>query len=94
MDVRFDYKGAPNGGCILNYLLEKSRVIRQAGRERNFHIFYQLICGASQQQLDQWALTRDSSRFAYLNSSEFSTQDTVEFGLVCKALEVIAFFFQ
>ena len=47
MSLVFDYDGVVRGGHVRNYLLEKSRVTHQAGDERNFHVFYQLIAGAA-----------------------------------------------
>lgn len=56
----------PNGGCILNYLLEKSRVVSHAKNERNFHIFYQIIYGASDQTLESLKLIRNLNEYTYL----------------------------
>lgn len=69
MDVQFNYEGNPAGGNILNYLLEKSRVISQAPGERNFHIFYQLLQGADDTELSRLHLKRNLGSFYYLSGA-------------------------
>ncbi len=46
MKVDFDHDFRIQGCEIVNYLLEKSRVVIQTKGERNYHIFYQLIAGS------------------------------------------------
>ncbi|KAI5628300.1 unconventional myosin-VIIb-like isoform X1 [Silurus asotus] len=45
IDIQFRKGGAIEGACIEQYLLEKSRVCRQAQEERNYHIFYYMLMG-------------------------------------------------
>jgi len=56
-------------GCeIVNYLLEKSRVVTQSKMERNYHIFYHL-CNMSDANMKQELMMMDPSQYAYLNTS-------------------------
>ncbi|XP_063812150.1 unconventional myosin-Ic isoform X1 [Pseudophryne corroboree] len=95
MDVQFDYKGAPVGGHILNYLLEKSRVVHQNHGERNFHIFYQLLEGGEEDLLRRLGLDKNAQNYQYLVKGQCarvsSINDKSEWKVVRRALSVINF---
>jgi len=59
--VNFTSGGEITGASIRNYLLEKTRIVYQAPSERNYHIFYQLIKGASSGQRHRWNLLPEIS---------------------------------
>ncbi|XP_068998780.1 myosin-10 isoform X4 [Embiotoca jacksoni] len=62
--INFDVAGYIVGANIETYLLEKSRATRQAKDERTFHIFYQLLCGTSEEtRVDLLLGTADEYRF-------------------------------
>ena len=66
MDISFGYNGQPLGGEIINYLLEKSRVIFQSPGERNFHIFYFILHGMSKDQLKDLNLKPTAAKYELL----------------------------
>ncbi|KAM4609459.1 myosin-IIIb [Polymixia lowei] len=50
LEMKFTPTGAVMGAKISEYLLEKSRVIKQATGEKNFHIFYYIYAGLYHQK--------------------------------------------
>ncbi|MBN3325318.1 MYO6 protein, partial [Atractosteus spatula] len=66
VEIHFNEKNAVVGGFVSHYLLEKSRICMQSKEERNYHIFYRLCAGASEDIRQKFHLSSPDS-FRYLN---------------------------
>ncbi|XP_021565516.1 unconventional myosin-VI [Carlito syrichta] len=66
VEIHFNEKSAVVGGFVSHYLLEKSRICVQGKEERNYHIFYRLCAGASEDIREKLHLSSPDN-FRYLN---------------------------
>lgn len=64
------------GAVISNYLLEKSRVIQQSESERNYHIFYHFLKGASKEDQKVMGLV-EMKNYEYLNKTKCYDVETI-----------------
>uniref|UniRef100_A0A3B3DI23 Myosin X, like 1 n=1 Tax=Oryzias melastigma TaxID=30732 RepID=A0A3B3DI23_ORYME len=69
IQLHFSESGNIQGGCVVDYLLEKNRVVRQNPGERNYHIFYALLAGASKEHKSLYFLEDSAEAFHYLSQS-------------------------
>lgn len=78
MVMKLSPSGQVKGGYIQNYLLEKSRVIRQAPHERSFHIFYYLLAGVCEEQQARWELLTPKEYQYITNATTESTSSRAQ----------------
>ncbi|KAL7026106.1 hypothetical protein ACKWTF_013794 [Chironomus riparius] len=91
-DLEIDYRGDLIGGHIMHFLLEKSRVTKQQlERERNFHIFYQLLAGADIHFLKSLKLQRNINKYDILKDTNSDDDDKFQFAFTRKSLEILGF---
>jgi len=89
--INFDQSGFIAGANIETYLLEKSRAIRQAKDERTFHIFYQLLRGASPKDRVEYLL-EDMKSYHYLSNTYVQIQgidEVEEYNNTIKAMHIM-----
>merc|ERR1719365_113125 len=89
--INFDASGYIAGANIETYLLEKARIIRQAPDERTFHIFYQLLTGASQELKSQMIL-EDARNYTFMTKGAVRVpgiEDAEEFQMTQNAMKVM-----
>jgi myosin-5 len=72
IEMHFNKRAALIGASIRTYLLEKVRLPTHAENERNFHIFYQMCSGASDEERIRWRL-RPLQDYHYTNQGECYT---------------------
>nr|CAG8434853.1 941_t:CDS:2 [Entrophospora candida] len=74
-ELQFNERGRLIGAKTLDYLLEKTRVSNVPASEKNFHVFYYLIAGASNDEKSHLHLTTtDASQYRYLNLSKSTSK--------------------
>ncbi len=92
----FDSSGAISGANIDWYLLEKSRVTARGDKERNFHVFYQLLAsGRKGESLRKDLLLSDKpGDYGYLKKSRTTisgVDDAAEWRMLQSAFSTVGF---
>uniref|UniRef100_H2V8Y0 non-specific serine/threonine protein kinase n=1 Tax=Takifugu rubripes TaxID=31033 RepID=H2V8Y0_TAKRU len=90
LEMKFTPTGAVIGAKISEYLLEKSRVIKQATGEKNFHIFYYIYAGLYHQNKLRTYRLPDKTPPRYIDSQHRRVmQDIVSSKLYTEQFDAI-----
>ncbi|XP_063771935.1 unconventional myosin-VIIb [Pseudophryne corroboree] len=94
IEIHFSKENVIEGARIEQFLLEKSRVCRQASGERNYHIFYSMLLGMGSEQKKQFTLG-NSSDYKYLTMGGCTVcegrNDVRDYTQVRSAMKILLF---
>ncbi|VDK52965.1 unnamed protein product [Anisakis simplex] len=92
--IHFNTTGKLAGADIEHYLLEKSRVIKQAAGERSYHIFYQIMSGQINGLKEKLFLTRDIRSYHFVSQAEITIDgidDKEEMQITDESFDIMRF---
>ncbi|XP_036411404.1 unconventional myosin-IXb [Megalops cyprinoides] len=94
IQVNYLESGVVRGAVVEKYLLEKSRLVSREKNERNYHVFYYLLVGASEEERKEFKLLQPEE-YLYLKQQNFKIEDEEdlrhEFERLLQAMEMVGF---
>ncbi|KAL0821045.1 hypothetical protein ABMA28_005681, partial [Loxostege sticticalis] len=94
IQVNYKENGMVHGAVVQKYLLEKSRICSQGRNERNYHVFYYLLAGASEQEKEQLHLL-SVDKYNYLSRTGCSVvpgvDEQYEFSRLKQSMDMVGF---
>uniref|UniRef100_A0A9J8D380 Unconventional myosin-IXb-like n=1 Tax=Cyprinus carpio carpio TaxID=630221 RepID=A0A9J8D380_CYPCA len=94
IQVNYLESGVVRGAVVEKYLLEKSRLVSREKNERNYHVFYYLLVGASEDERREFRLLQPEEYF-YLKQQNFTIEDADDlqhdFERLQQAMEMVGF---
>ncbi|XP_047386478.1 unconventional myosin-IXb isoform X16 [Sciurus carolinensis] len=94
IQVNYLESGIVRGAVVEKYLLEKSRLVSQEKDERNYHVFYYLLLGVTEDERQEFQLKQPEDYF-YLNQHNLNIEDGEDlkhdFERLKQAMEMVGF---
>ncbi|XP_051549383.1 unconventional myosin-IXb-like isoform X2 [Myxocyprinus asiaticus] len=94
IQVNYLDSGVVRGAVVEKYLLEKSRLVAREKNERNYHVFYYLLVGVSEEERREFKLLQPEQYF-YLKQQNFTIEDADDlrhdFERLQQAMEMVGF---
>ncbi|MGH0156642.1 UNVERIFIED_CONTAM: hypothetical protein FKN15_032294 [Acipenser sinensis] len=94
IQVNYLESGVVRGAVVEKYLLEKSRLVSREKNERNYHVFYYLLLGASEEERKEFKLLQPDD-YLYLKQQNFKIEDGEDlrhdFERLQQAMEMVGF---